>query len=233
VTANESVVEQAALAYLRDLGYAHAPGPELAPDSPAAERSAYGDVILEGRLRAALARINPHLEPDALDDVAKRVLRPESPSLEENNVAFQRHLTRGVEVQVRRDGQTRGDQAWLVDFSELDNNDWLVVSQLTVVTGKHTRRPDLVVYLNGMPIAVLELKSPEHENATLESAWNQLQTYKAQIPALFATNELLVISDGAEARVGSLTAGFERFGPWRTVDGTELAPGGRRSSRCC
>jgi len=219
----EADVEQAAIAYLADLGYGYVSGPDLAPGGASPERATYGDVILAGRLRAALGRLNPHLDADTLDGVAKRVLRPESVALLENNVAFQRDLTRGVEVQVRRSGQVRGDQAWLVDFVDPDKNDWLVVNQLTVVQGKHTRRLDLVVYVNGMPLAVIELKNPEDKNATIEGAWNQLQTYKAQIPSLFDTNELLIISDGTEARVGSLTAGFERFGPWRTVEGTALA----------
>lgn len=224
MSAFESVVEAAAIEYLGELGYAYAHGPDISPGGDDAERSSYGDVILEGRLRAALARINPHLDADTLDGVAKRILRPESPALEENNFAFQRLLTRTVEVQVRKDGGTRGEQGWLVDFEDPDKNDWLVVGQLTIVNGKHKRRPDLVVFLNGMPVAVLELKNPEDENATVKSAYNQLQTYKAQIPALFDTNELLVISDGVAARVGSLTAGFERFSPWRTVDGHALAP---------
>jgi len=220
----EAEVEQAAIEYLEDLGYSYLHGSVIAPDGSDPERSSYGDTILAGRLQAALTRINPHLEADTIDEVAKRIIRPESPSLEENNLAFQRHLTRGVEVQVRKEGGTRGDQAWLFDFEDPDNNDWLVVNQFTVVNGKYNRRPDLVVFVNGMPIGVIELKNPEDENATVESAWNQLQTYKTQIPALFDNNELLVISDGTEAKVGSLTAGYERFGPWRTVDGKELAP---------
>ena len=200
----ESVVEDAAIEYLGDLGYDYLHGSVIAHDGERPERSSYGDVIIAGRLRAALARINPHLEADTLDEVAKRILRPESPSLEENNFAFQTYLTRGVEVQVRKDGRIRGDQAWLIDFDNSDNNDWLVVNQFTVVTGKYNRRPDLVVFVNGMPLAVIELKNPEDEQATITSAWNQLQTYKSQIPALFDTNELLIISDGTEAKVGSL-----------------------------
>jgi len=220
----ESVVEAAAVEYFAALGYEYRHGPDLAPDSDSPERSSYADVVLAGRLRAALTRINPHLDHDAIDEVAKRILRPGSPSLEENNLAFQSLVTRGAEVQVRKDGQARGELAFLFDFDEPDNNDWLVVGQLTVIHGEHHRRPDLVVYVNGMPLAVLELKSPESENATLQSAWNQLQTYKRELPALFDANELLVISDGTRARVGSLTAGMEWFGPWRTIDGESLAP---------
>ena len=221
---NEATVEQAAIEYFEALGYDYRHGNDIAHDGTAPERSSYGDVILAGRLRAALARINPHLDDDRLDEVAKRILRPDSPSLEENNVAFQTYLTRGVEVQVRRDGRIRGELAWVVDFETPDNNDWLVVNQFTVVNGNNNRRPDVVVFVNGMPLAVIELKNPEDEQATITAAWNQLQTYKSQIPALFDTNELLVISDGTEAKIGSLTAGEEWFLPWRTVDGTALAP---------
>jgi len=220
----ESVVEEAAIEWFESLGYAYVNGGDIAPDSTNPERADYGAVLLEGRLRSALERINPHLDADTLDDVVRRLLRLDSPSLEENNLAFHRMLTKGVEVQVRTDSGIRGDLAWLVDFEHPDNNDWLVVNQLTVIEGKHNRRPDLVTYLNGMPIAVIELKNPEDESATLTSAWNQLQTYKAHIPTLFNTNEILVISDGAEAKIGSLTAGMEWFGAWRTVDGSEVAP---------
>ncbi len=220
----ESVVEEAAIQYFEALGYSYRNGLEIAPDGAARERRSYGAVILEGRLRAALRRINPDLPAAALDTAARKILVPESPALEENNHAFHHDLIQGIEVQVRREGGVRGDLAWLVDFANPDNNDWLVVNQFTVVEGGNNRRPDLLVFLNGLPVAVIELKNPEAPNATLHSAWNQLQTYKAQIPSLFNTNEVLVISDGTEARVGSLTAGMEWFGPWRTVDGEGLAP---------
>jgi type I restriction enzyme R subunit len=222
----ESVVEQAAIEWLKALGYDYVHGLVIAPDGSVPERKAWADTVLVGRLRDALGRINPTLPGDVLDEVARRVARVDTLSVEENNLAFHRMLTKGVDVQVKRGGTLRGEQAWLVDFDEPDNNDWLVVNQFTVIEGKYTRRPDVVVFLNGLPLAVVELKNPEDEKATLKGAWNQLQTYKEQIPGLFATNELLVVSDGVEAKVGSLTAGFERFGPWRTVDGNGLAPDG-------
>lgn len=221
---NESVVEASAIYWLQELGYSHVNGLTLAHDGPAPERSSYRDVILIQRFRDALQRINPKLPAACLKDVEQRVIRLESPSIEENNHTFQQWLSHGMEVSIQTDLGPRGDIAWLVDFEHPEQNDWLVVDQFTVVEGKHNRRPDLVVFLNGLPIGVLELKNPETESATLKSAWNQLQTYKAQIPSLFATNEILVISDGIDAKVGSLTAGFKRFGPWRTVDGQELAP---------
>ncbi len=220
----ESVVEQAAIDWLAELGWTFVPGPVLAPDGEAPERSSYRSVVLEGRLRASLARINDHLPADALDEVTRRVLRLDSPSLEENNHAFHKMVREGVEVQVRKRGVLRGDLAWLFDHDDPENNDWLVVNQLTVVDGGNNRRPDLVLYVNGLPLAVIEFKNPSDPNATIEGAWNQLQLYKDQIPGLFLTNELLVVSDGTEARVGSLTAGVERFGPWRTVDGETTAP---------
>lgn len=218
----ESVVEQAAIEWLDELGWKFVPGPVLAPDGEAPERATYRTVLLEGRLRAALARINDHLPPDVLDDVARKVLRLDSPSLEENNHAFHKMVREGIVVQVKKAAGVRGDIAWLFDHDDPDKNDWLVVNQLTVVEGNNNRRPDLVLYLNGLPLAVIEFKNPEDPNATIEGAHNQLQLYKDHIPGLFLANEVLVISDGTEARVGSLTAGFERFGPWRTIDGSPV-----------
>ncbi len=220
----ESVVEEAAIAWLTELGWHHIPGPVLAPDGDAPERDSYRAVVLEGRLRRALARINGHLPPEALDEVVRAVTRLDSPSLEERNHAFHRLVREGVGVTVKKDGRQRGDLAWLFDHRHAPKNDWLVVNQLTVVEGNNKRRPDLILYVNGLPLAVIEFKNPSDPNATIAGAHNQLQLYKDQIPALFTTNEVLVVSDGTEARVGSLTAGVERFGPWRTIDGEALAP---------
>jgi len=220
----ESVVEEAAIAWLTELGWQHVPGPVLAPDGEAPERESYRAVILEGRLRRALARVNDHLPPEALDEVVRAVTRLDSPSLEERNHSFHKLVREGVAVKVMKDGRERGDLAWLFDHDDPSKNDWLVVNQLTVVEGNNKRRPDLVLYVNGLPLAVIEFKSPSDPNATIEGAHNQLQLYKDQLPSLFTTNEILVISDGTEARVGSLTAGVERFGPWRTIDGEALAP---------
>lgn len=163
----ESVVEEAAIEWLVELGWKHAAGPVLAHDGDAPERPNYRTVVLEGRLRAALARINEHLPPDALDEVARKVLRLESPSLEENNHAFHKLVREGVLVQVKRASGVRGDLAWLFDFANPDRNDWLVVSQLTVTDGNNKRRPDLVLYINGLPLAVIEFKNPEDPNATI------------------------------------------------------------------
>lgn len=219
----EDHVEQAAIRWFERQGYRHLRGPAIAPGEPAAERSSYADVVLVERLRRALERLNPHLPPDARAEALRRLTRPESASLEESNRAFRRHLTRGVPVEVRTDGETRGERVWAIDFDDPEGNDWAVVSQFTVVEAGRNRRPDLVVHVNGLPLAVVELKNPADEKATLRHAWNQVQTYKAEIPSLFHTNECVVISDGTAARVGSLTAPFERFGPWHPDE--DEAPG--------
>ncbi|MEJ7872387.1 MAG: type I restriction endonuclease, partial [Rubrobacteraceae bacterium] len=225
---NESVVEEAALDWFAELGYETLHGPEIAPDEPGAERTSYADVVLIGRLRSALARLNPGVPAEILEEAALKVSRTESPSLVENNRRFHRMLAEGVDVEYR-DSEAGGrivyDKVRLVDFDYPDNNDWLALNQFTVIEADHNRRPDVVVFVNGLPLGLMELKNPTDENATLRGAYNQLQTYKAEIPGLFPFNEVLVISDGVAARVGTLTANWEWFLPWRTVEGTDLAPG--------
>ncbi len=221
----ESIVEQAALAWLEALGFAVAHGPEIAPGELAAERDDYGQVVLHRRLRDALARLNPELPPEALDEAFRKLTRPESADLVANNRALHRMLVDGVNVEYRRpDGTIGGAQARAIDFDEPEANDWLAVNQFTVVENRRERRPDVVLFVNGLPLAVIELKNPADENATIRSAFNQLQTYKQDIPSLFVYNEALVISDGVEARIGTLTADRERFMPWRTIGGEDLAP---------
>jgi len=222
----ESVVEDAALAWLEGLGYAVLHGPEIAAGMPGAERSDpnYRDVVLERRLREALGRLNPDLPSEALEDAFRKLTRTDAPSLAERNRAVHRMLVDGVTVEYRRpDGAIAGAQATILDFDEPDNNDWLAVNQFTVAEGQHTRRPDVVLFVNGLPLAVIELKNPADENATIWSAYHQVQTYQAQVPALFATNAALVVSDGVQARVGTLGAGKEWFKPWRTITGHEDA----------
>jgi type I restriction enzyme R subunit len=221
----EADVEQAALGWLAALGYAVVHGPAIAPGEPGAERGSYGDVVLVERLRAALARLNPAVPAAALDEALRKVLRPDSPSLLVNNRAFHRMLVEGVNVETRRpDGSIAGAQVRLLDFAHVAANDWLAVNQFTVIEGRHNRRADVVLFVNGLPLAVIELKNPADEDADVWKAFNQLQTYKAQIPSLFVYNEALVISDGLTARIGSLTADKERFMPWRTIAGEQLAP---------
>jgi len=220
----ESDVEVAALEWFSSLGYTVLYGPDIAPGEPAAERESYDQVVLVGRLQEAIGRLNPQIPEGAREDALRKVLLPESPALVTNNRAFHRMLVDGVEVEYRADDGVRGDTVWLVDFDDPGQNDWLVVNQFTVVEGQVNRRPDVVVFVNGLPLAIIELKNAADENATVWTAWNQFQTYKHQIPSLFTYNEALVISDGVEARVGTLTGDKEWFMPWRTVEGDDLAP---------
>ena len=221
---SESTVESAALSWLSDTGWDLAHGPDIAPGAPGAERADYGDVILAQRLRNALARLNPNLPADALDGASRKLTHPQGSTLETRNRAFHRLLVDGLTVEYRDAGGTvRGDQARVIDFDNPANNDWLAVNQFTVVENRHERRPDVVLFVNGLPLAVIELKNPVDEEATIWTAWQQLQTYKAEIPALFAFNAALVVSDGLDARIGTLTAGREWFKPWRTISGETLA----------
>ena len=224
---SESHVEDAALEWLSDLGYSVLHGPDIAPDGSTPERISYSQIVLTGRLREALERLNPDLPAETLEEVLRKVQQAETPSLVEENRRLHRYLIEGVPVEVaREDGSIGGDIARLIDFDDVEANDWLAVNQFTVIEHDHNRRPDVVLFVNGLPLAVMELKNPSDENATLEGAFNQLQTYKDQIPSLFRTNAALVSSDGLHARVGALTSNPERFMPWRTVDGSDIAPKG-------
>ncbi len=221
---SESVIELAALAWLESLGYQIRSGLDIAPGMPDAERESYGQVVLENRLRQALARLNPQASADALEEAFRKLTRLDSPSLVTNNHALHRMLTEGVHVEVQRqDGSMGGDLIRVLDYDAPANNEFLAVNQFTVVENGRERRPDITLFLNGLPVAVMELKNAADENATVRSACNQLQTYKEQIPSLFAYNEALVISDGTDARIGTLTANYEWFMPWRTVEGEKLA----------
>jgi len=220
----ESVAEQAALGWLESLGWTVTHGPDIAPGELAAERSDCAEIVLTGRLRQALARLNPTLPPEALDDALRKLTRPEGPTVEARNRALHRLLVDGVTVEYRRpDGSIAGAQARAIDFDDPENDDWLAVNQFTVSENKHTRRPDVVLFVNGLPLALVELKNAADENATIWSAFEQFQTYRVELPTLFAFNALLVISDGVEARIGTLTAGREWFKPWRTISGEQLA----------
>jgi len=217
---SESVVEEAAIGWLADLGWSIKHGPDIAPGEPDTERTDYAQVILEDRLQQALARLNPKLPTQTLDDTFRKLMRLEGPTLEVRNRAFHRFLADGVTVEYRRpDGSIAGAQAQVLDFENVANNDWLAVNQFTVCENKCNRRPDIVLFVNGLPLAILELKNPADENATIWTAFQQLQTYKQELPSLYAFNELLVVSDGVEARIGTLTAGREWFKPWRTITG--------------
>ena len=223
-TVTEAEVEQAALDWLSGLGWALAHSRDIAPDTPNAERTDYSQVVLERRLRDNLADSNPGLPPAALDDAQIRLTQPQGSTLEARNRAFHRMLVNGVEIEYQdADGRVRGDQVRVIDFETPTNNDWLAVNQFTVTEDRNTRRPDTVLFLNGLPLGVIELKNPADGDATIWTAWHQLQTYRAELPTLFSMNEALVVSDGIEARIGTLTGGREWFKPWRTVAGEALA----------
>ena len=223
-TLSESTVESASLEWLSTLGWRTAHGPDIAPDTPGAERADYGQVVLEGRLREALSRLNPSLPAPALDDALRKLAHPEGATLEARNRTFHRMLVAGVTVEYRTaDGAIRGEQARVIDFDNWAANDWLAVNQFTVTENQNTRRPDVVLFVNGLPLGVIELKNPTDEDATVWTAWQQLQTYKAELPSLFSLNEALIVSDGLAARIGTLTAGKEWFKPWRTITGESLA----------
>jgi type I restriction enzyme R subunit len=225
---SEAAVEQLVFDQLSDLGYAVASDSVIGPDGKSPERESYADVVLVKRLVSAIDKLNPSIPYEARGDALRKVLAAETPTLVEENRRLHKLLVEGVDVEFyTEDGTIRGDKVRLVDFDNPIANDWLATDQFTVIEGRINRRADVVVFLNGLPLAVIELKAPGNENATLEGAHNQLQTYKAQIPSLFRTNAVLVTSDGLTARVGSLTADQERFMPWRTTDGKVIAAKGQ------
>ena len=226
-TITESTVETAALAWLSAIGWQVVHGPDIAPDTPSAERTDYGQVVLENRLRDTLASLNPSLPVAALENALHKLTHPEGATLEARNRAFHRMLVNGVTVEYRTgDGNIRGEQAQVIDFDRPGANDWLAVNQFTVSEHRNTRRPDIVLFVNGLPLGVIELKNPTDEDATVWTAWQQLQTYQAELPSLFSMNEALIVSDGLMARIGALTAGREWFKPWRTITGESLADTG-------
>lgn len=229
----ESAIEDFAIKLFERLGYAYVHAPDIAPDSDTPERSRYDDVFLTPRLEQALRRINPNIAPDVLQTALKEVQRQlgancNAPLLA-NNEAFHRLLTEGVNVSYQQEGNERGDLVWLIDFANPDNNEFVVANQFTVIAqhshGHQQKRPDLVLFVNGIPLVVIELKNATDETATLKAAYQQLETYKHTIPSLFTPNAFLIISDGLEARAGSLSAGFSRFMAWKTADGkTQASP---------
>lgn len=224
---SEADVEAMLLDQLEGLGYTRLADTVAGPDGSAPEREAYSDVVLMGRLEAAVDRLNPHIPSEARHDALKKVIAAEKPSLIEENRRLHRAMVEGIDVEFyAEDGTIRGDKVRLINFEDIDANDWLALDQFTVIENGNNRRPDVVVFVNGLPLGVVELKNPGTETATLTSAYNQLQTYKTQISSLFRTNAVLVTSDGLMARIGSLTANEERFMPWRTTDGTDIAAKG-------
>jgi type I restriction enzyme, R subunit len=215
----ESAIEAFAIKLFERLGYTYLHGPDIAPDSERPERANYADVMLEGRLVQAALRINHRLPAAVVDTALKDVQRAQSPDLLASNEAFHRLLTEGVPVNFQKEGDTRGERVWLIDFARPENNEFLVVNQFTVIEGQQHKRPDLVLFVNGMPLVVMELKNPADANATIKTAYQQVQTYKHTIPSLFTSNVLVVISDGLEAKAGSISAGLSRYMAWKSADG--------------
>jgi len=211
ITENE--IEEIALSYLQGLGYTYQLGTEISPDGEHPERQ-YNEVVLITRLRDAIDKLNPTLSQDAKEDALKKVLRTESPNALINNETFHRYLTDGVDVEMRTESGIRGEKIYIVDFENPENNEFLAINQFTVVEGNQNKRPDIILFVNGLPLVVIELKNAVDENANLKSAFNQLQTYKQAIPSLFTYNGLLIISDGWDARCGTITSDFGRFMTW-------------------
>jgi type I restriction enzyme R subunit len=220
----ESEVEQAALDILSAQGYGIVHGPDISPDGSHPERQSYSDVVLMGRLRDAIDRLNPKIPTEAKEEAIKQLLRSESPDLVVNNHRFHKMLFEGVDVEYRKGDRIVPDKVWLFDFNDVDKNEFLAVNQFTIIENNHNRRPDIILFVNGLPLVVIELKNPADENATVHSAFKQFQTYKLQIPSLFHFAEVLIASDGFDAKAGTITSDWERFQPWKTMDGKEKAP---------
>lgn len=222
---DESAVEEATLEWLTELGWQVLYGPDIAPDTANAERNSYDQIILEGRLQNALLQLNPNLPDAALEDALHRLARPDGATIEARNRAFHLMLVNGVNVEYRdEDGAIRGAQVRVLDVDHPGNNNWLATNQFTVAENRHRRRPDIVLFVNGLPLGIIELKNPADPNATIRTARQQLQTYKTELPTLFSMNEMLIVSDGIEARIGTVTSEWEWFKPWRTLTGEGSAP---------
>jgi type I restriction enzyme R subunit len=223
----EDQLEQETLSWLQDVGYAHRYGLDIAPDGSDPQRADHRQVVLPFRLREAIQRLNPGIPTVAREDALRQVLELGTPALLSANRAFHKFLVGGVPVQYQKDGETRGDFVRLVDCSEISRNEFWAVNQFTIKGPHHMRRPDIILFVNGLPLVLLELKNPADENADIWKAYHQIQTYKEQIPDVFQYNEILVISDGSDARMGSLSANEERYMQWRTIDGVNLDPLGQ------
>ena len=220
----EDQLEQEALIWLQDVGYTHLYGPDIAFDGARPERADYRQVQLAFRLREAIHKLNLDIPVAAREDALKQILDLGIPSLLSANRHFHKLLVGGVPVQYQKDGETRGDFVRLIDWANPERNEWLAVNQFSIKGPHHTRRPDIILFVNGLPLVLIELKNPADQNADVWKAYEQIQTYKEQIPDVFQYNEVLVISDGTEALLGSLSASAERFMAWRTIDGVTLDP---------
>jgi len=212
----ENIIEEFAIELLDKLGYEYIYAPNISPDGETPERESYEQVLLLSRLQNAVKRINKPIPADAQAEALKEIQRIASPELLANNETFHRLLTEGIPVSKRVDGDDRGDRIWLIDFKNPYNNDFVVANQFTVVENNNNKRPDVILFVNGIPLVVIELKNAADENATINSAFRQIETYKSIIPSLFTYNGLVVISDGLEAKSGSISAGLSRFMAWKS-----------------
>lgn len=215
----ESQIEEHAITLLEEFNFQYVYGPDIAPDSESPERVSFEDVLLIEQLRQAVGKINSSLHAEMCEDAVRQIQRLNSPELIVNNEAFHRMLTEGIKVTYQKDGSNRGDLVWLIDFENPEKNEYLVVNQFTVIENNINKRPDIVLFINGLPLVVIELKNPADENATVTSAFKQLQTYKNAITSLFTYNAFMIASDGLEARAGTVSSGLSRFMAWKTVDG--------------
>ena len=220
----EDEIEQEALTQLKSMGYTYLFGGDIAPDGINPMRSSYSDVLLHERLMDSVERLNPKAGKEAYAEAVRKLTAISTPHLIENNERFHKMMTEGVPVECKKDGKIVWENLKVIDFDNPKNNDFVAVNQFTVEENGNNRRADIVLFVNGLPLVLIELKNPADVNATIWAAYNQLETYKLQIPSLFIFNEILVISDGLVARHGTLTSGKEWFLPWKTVDGKELAP---------
>ena len=221
---DEDLVELQGIEWFKELGYQYKDGYQIAPEGSNPERDNFEQTILEDRLRSALIRINPEIPEQTINQAIPKILNPDIPGMLNRNLEMHKWITKGFTVTYMKNAQEVGRQLKLIDFENVSSNDWLVVNQFEIQGEKRLRRPDVLIFINGLPLGVIELKNPADENADIWSAYNQLQTYKNDIPDLFNTNVVLVISDFSHARMGSLTASEERFMRWRSYDGEIVDP---------
>jgi len=219
---SEDHIEQIIIQEFIELGYSFVKGSDISPEGMAQERE-YNEVVLKNRLQAAISKLNPNVPYEAQEEAIKKVLRTDSPNLFQNNYAFHKYLTDGVDVEYRKGDRIVGDKVWLIDYENSTNNEFLVVNQFTIIENNVNKRPDIILFINGLPLVVIELKNAVDENATISSAFNQLQTYKQSISSLFQYNALLIISNGWDALYGSLTSPKQFFVPWKSIDGKIVA----------
>jgi len=219
---SEDHIEQVIIQEFIELGYQYINGTDISPDGSMPERE-YNEVVLKNRLQEAVAKLNPTIPYEAQEEALRKVLRSDSPELFQNNYQFHKYLTEGVDVEYRKKDRIAGDKVWLIDYEKPSNNEFLVINQFTVLEGNTNKRPDVILFVNGLPLVVIELKNAADENATVLSAFNQLQTYKQTIPSLFQYNALLIASDGWDALYGSLTSPKQFFFTWKSIDGKLVA----------